>query len=95
MNTKEFDVKSIRMQAGMGIQEFADAMGVSRQSISAYENGKTNPKKIRSKLEKFIKTNDITCRSFTENEFNKLLADLKTVQYTVGCLVERLEDSVE
>jgi hypothetical protein len=24
-----------------------------------------------------------------------LLADLKTVQYTVGCLVERLEDSVE
>ena len=46
MATKKLTMKAIRINANLTQQELADAMGVSRSSVIAWETGKTQPSTV-------------------------------------------------
>ena len=51
-------LEEIRKQKGIKQEELADAMGVSRQTISSLENGRYNPSVILAiKLARYFGTN--------------------------------------
>ena len=51
-------LEEIRKQRGIKQEELADAMGVSRQTISSLENGRYNPSVILAiKLARFFQMN--------------------------------------
>lgn len=51
-------LEEIRKQRGIKQEELADAMGVSRQTISSLENGRYNPSVILAiKLARYFGTN--------------------------------------
>ncbi len=64
-------LEEIRKQRGIKQDELADAMGVSRQTISSLENGRYNPSVILAiKLARFFGTNveDIFIYEEEQNE---------------------------
>ena len=51
-------IESIRKQKGIKQEEFAKAMGVSRQTISSLENGRYNPSiMLAYKISKYFDMN--------------------------------------
>ncbi len=51
-------IESIRKQKGIRQEEFAKAMGVSRQTISSLENGRYNPSiMLAYKISKYFDMN--------------------------------------
>lgn len=42
-HTRAITAKAARVNAGIGLQKAADALGIARQTLNSYENGKYSP----------------------------------------------------
>lgn len=76
------DTRTVRFKTDMTQQELADAIGVSRQSVSDYESGKTNSKKVHLRIKDYFSAHDLESGESIEKRIMhaKLQAALSVVQ---------------
>ncbi|QQY66348.1 helix-turn-helix transcriptional regulator [Clostridioides difficile] len=75
-------VKSARVARMLTLKDLADKMGVSKQLLSKYETGKTNPS--IENLEKLSEVLDFPIQFLEKNQ----IIQKRTKQYFLGVLLE-------
>jgi len=86
------NVRKARHMMGLNQAQLAKAIGVSRQSLSSVENGRTVSTFIEDKVQTYMKEQGYSIESLlSESDLRNIYADLKTAMFVVKDAMDKVE----